>query len=197
MFLFTNKEKDFLSKYNVIFHQQSDGLHIYLENNNVKNELLINTNNDFDCKFKIACDLMSYLNKEKQLHPTFSNILNLLKQIDSQYLKIIDDVIKDELKIKFHRYQNFTEFVNFIFEMYVKIIHLFVNRGLKQIKMKNNQYELDYQKNYIYIKSYFDFHLTKKLILESNIDVDINGMTLTSFKIDKENKLNKSVNQHC
>ena len=104
MFLFTNKEKDFLSKYNVIFHQQSDGLHIFLENNNVKNELLINSNNDFDCKFKIACDLMSYLNEEKQLHPTFSNILNLLKQIDSQYLKIIDDVIKDELKIKFHRY---------------------------------------------------------------------------------------------
>ena len=122
--------------------------------------------------------------------------MNLLKQIDSQYLKIIDDVIKDELKIKFHRYQNFTEFVNFIFEMYVKIIHLFVNRGLKQIKMKNNQYELDYQKNYIYIKSYFDFHLTKKLILESNIDVDINGIILIKFKIDKENKLNKSFNQH-
>ena len=54
MFLFTNKEKDFLSKYNVIFHQQSDGLHIFLENNNVKDELLINSNNDFDCKFKIA-----------------------------------------------------------------------------------------------------------------------------------------------
>lgn len=196
MFLFTNKEKDFLSKYNVIFHQQSDRLHIFLENNNVKNELLINSNNDFDCKFKIACDLMSYLNEEKQLHPTFSNILNLLKQIDSQYLKIVDDVIKDELKIKFHRYQNFTEFVNFIFEMYVKIIHLFANRGLKQIKMKNNQDELDYQKNYIYIKSYFDFHLTKKLILESNIDVDINGMTLIKFKINKENKLNKSFNQH-
>lgn len=34
MFLFTNKEKDFLSKYNFIFHEQSDGLHIYLENNN-------------------------------------------------------------------------------------------------------------------------------------------------------------------
>ena len=197
MFLFTNKEKDFLSKYNVIFHQQSNGLHIYLENNNVKNELIINTNNDFDCKFKIVCDLMSYLNEEKQLHPTFFNILNLLKQIDSQYLKIVDDVIKDELKIKFHRYQNFTEFVNFIFEMYVKIVHLFVNRGLKQIKIKNNQDELDYQKNYTYIKSYFDFHLTKKLILDSKIDVDMNGMTLTSFKIDKENKLNKSVNQHC
>lgn len=196
MFLFTNKEKDFLSKYNVIFHQQSDGLHIFLENNNVKNELLINSNNDFDCKFKISCDLMSYLNEEKQLHSTFSNILNLLKQIDSQYLKIVDDVIKDELKIKFHRYQNFTEFVNFIFEMYVKIVHLFVNRGLKQIKIKNNQDELDYQKNYTYIKSYFDFHLTKKLILESNIDVDINGMTLIKFKIDKENKLNKSFNQH-
>lgn len=72
--------------------------------------------------------------------------MNLLKQIDSQYLKIVDDVIKDELKIKFHRYQNFTEFVNFIFEMYVKIVHLFVNRGLKQIKIKNNQDELDYQK---------------------------------------------------
>lgn len=197
MFLFTNKEKDFLSKYNVIFHQQSNGLHIYLENNNVKNELIINTNNDFDCKFKIVCDLMSYLNEEKQLHPTFFNILNLLKQIDSQYLKIVDDVIKDELKIKFHRYQNFTEFVNFIFEMYVKIVHLFVNRGLKQIKIKNNQDELDYQKNYTYIKSYFDFHLTKKLILDSKIDVDMNGITLTSFKIDKENKLNKSVNQHC
>lgn len=62
--------------------------------------------------------------------------------------------------------------------------------------MKNNQYELDYQKNYIYIKSYFDFHLTKKLILESNIDVDINGIILIKFKIDKENKLNKSFNQH-
>ena len=139
---------------------------------------------------------MSYLNEEKQLHSIFSNILNLLKQIDSQYLKIVDDVIKDELKIKFHRYQNFTEFVNFIFEMYVKIVHLFVNRGLKQIKIKNNQDKLDYQKNYIYIKSYFDFHLTKKLILESNIDVDMNGMTLTKFKINKENKLNKPINQH-
>lgn len=197
MFLFTNKEKDFLSKYNVIFHQQSDELHIYLENNNVKNELIIISDNDFDCKFEIVYKLMNYLNNEKQLHPTFSNILNLLRQIDSQYLKIVDDVIKDELKIQFPRYQNFTDFVNFIFEMYVKIVHLFVNRGLKKIKMKNNQDELDYQKNYTYIKSYFDFHLTKQLILDSNINVDMNGMTLTSFKIDKENKLNKSVNQHC
>lgn len=194
MFLFTNKEKDFLSKYNVIFHEQSDGLHIYLENNSLKNELIIVSDNDFDCKFEIVYKLMNYLNNEKQLHTTFSNILNLLKQIDSQYLKIVDDVIKDELKIQFPRYQNFTDFVNFIFEMYVKIIHLFVNRGLKQIKVKNKQDELDYQKNYTYIKSYFDFHLTKQLILESNIDVDMNGMTLTKFKIDKENKLNKSIN---
>ena len=131
MFLFTNKEKDFLSKYNVIFHEQSDGLHIYLENNSLKNELIIVSDNDFDCKFEIVYKLMNYLNNEKQLHTTFSNILNLLKQIDSQYLKIVDDVIKDELKIQFPRYQNFTDFVNFIFEMYVKIIHLFVNRGLK------------------------------------------------------------------
>lgn len=71
MFLFTNKEKDFLSKYNVIFHEQYDGLHIYLENNNVKNELIIISDNDFDCKFEIVYKLMNYLNNEKQLHPTF------------------------------------------------------------------------------------------------------------------------------
>lgn len=52
------------------------------------------------------------------------------------------------------------------------------------------------KKNYTYIKSYFDFHLTKKLILDSKIYVDMNGMTLTKFKIDKENKLNKSINRH-